>query len=72
MTTENFAYWLKGFVEINGTEPNKEQWQIIKDHLELVFKKETPFYNGFNIQPTIVPYDNGVTSPGFLDNRPIC
>jgi len=56
MTTENFAYWLKGFVEINGTEPNKEQWQIIKDHLELVFKKETPFY------PT----------PNFLDNRPLC
>lgn len=43
MNAQDFAYWLKGFVEMN---PNAmvtgTQWQIVKDHLELVFKKETP------------------------------
>ena len=68
MTTENFTYWLKGFVEINGTEPTKEQWQIIKDHLELVFKKETPFYPT-KIQPTDFPYNH---NQDLLDNRPLC
>lgn len=45
MTPEQFTYWLQGFTEISGTEPTKEQWQIIKDHLGLVFKKVTPDYN---------------------------
>ena len=44
MTPEQFAYWLNGFVELN---PNAmltlTQWQIVKDHLAQVFKKETPF-----------------------------
>lgn len=43
MTNEQFVYWLQGFVELN---PNAmltlTQWQIVKDHLALVFKKETP------------------------------
>jgi len=37
-----FAYWLQGFAEINGTHPTAEQWQVIKDHLATVFKKVTP------------------------------
>ena len=45
MTPENFAYWLKGWVELqNPTEITKEQLQIIQDHLNLVFRKETPQY----------------------------
>lgn len=43
MTPEQFAYWLKGFYEISGAkEITAEQSQIIKDHLDNVFKKETP------------------------------
>lgn len=42
MTTEQFAYWLQGFSEIHQEAPSAEQWQIIRDHLALVFKKETP------------------------------
>ena len=42
MTTEQFAYWLQGFAELNPDTPNAEQWQAIRDHLQLVFKKETP------------------------------
>lgn len=43
MTTRDFAYWLQGFFEISNTNkltPN--QVQEIKNHLQLVFKKETP------------------------------
>ena len=43
MTTEQFAYWLKGFMEINRpTSIDAMQTQIIKDHLDLVFDKVTP------------------------------
>lgn len=44
MTQEQFAYWLQGFAELNPQAPNAEQWQAIRDHLQLVFKKETPVY----------------------------
>lgn len=42
MTPDQFTYWLQGFAEVNGAAPTREQWQIICDHLALVFKKETP------------------------------
>ncbi len=46
MTTKQFAYWLQGFFEINDPQTiNKEQTQIIKDHLNLVFDKVTPNRN---------------------------
>ncbi len=43
MNSENFAYWLQGYFELLGKdEPlTKEQTQIIKDHLALVFVKVT-------------------------------
>ena len=45
MDEKSFAFWLQGFVEItNPEQPTKEQWQIIKDHLALVFNKVTPGY----------------------------
>jgi hypothetical protein len=43
MTAEQFTYWLQGFMELtnmNHLEPN--QFQIVKDHLKLVFDKQTP------------------------------
>lgn len=41
MTSASFAYWMQGFFEIqNPTEITAEQTQIIKNHLNLVFKHE--------------------------------
>lgn len=43
MNSENFVYWLQGFLEIQNPENITEiQVQIIKDHIALVLKKETP------------------------------
>lgn len=43
MNELQFAYWLKGFVEMNPEAMiTHTQWLILKDHLNLVFKKETP------------------------------
>lgn len=43
MSPETFTYWLQGFVEIANTDTiSEKQWQIIKDHLKLVFDKKTP------------------------------
>lgn len=43
MTSEQFAYWMQGFFEISGESTKKlteEQVDMIKSHLELVFKHE--------------------------------
>lgn len=46
MTPENFCYWLQGFFEISKTtEMTALQVEEIKNHLSLVFKKETPDLN---------------------------
>jgi hypothetical protein len=43
MTTEQFTYWLQGFMEVaNPTTLDEVQVQQIKDHLNLVFDKQTP------------------------------
>lgn len=57
MTSEQFAYWLQGYVEIRSSackdvnctfvdcvrnRPSKEEWQVIMDHLAEVFNKKTP------------------------------
>lgn len=56
MTPEQFAYWLQGFAELNPQAPNAEQWQAIRDHLNLVFKKETPVrVTGPNIASPALP-----------------
>lgn len=58
MTPEQFAYWLQGFAELNPQAPNAEQWQAIRDHLNLVFKKETPVrVIGPNIASPALPED---------------
>ena len=47
MTPENFVYWLQGFLEIQGPDSiNQQQVEIIKDHVALVLKKETPKRQG--------------------------
>lgn len=43
MDATQFAYWLQGYSEITqGQVPTPAQWQIIQDHLKLVFTKVTP------------------------------
>lgn len=42
MTSEQFTYWLQGFAELHPEAPSAEQWQAIRDHLALVFEKQTP------------------------------
>jgi transposase len=37
MTPEQFCYWLQGFSEIDGRQPTKEEWEMIKTHLNTVF-----------------------------------
>ena len=45
MTPENFVYWLQGMLEIGNVKKlNKEQVNIIKDHIALVLTKVTPTY----------------------------
>ena len=46
MTPENFCYWLQGYFEISRNETlSKENVSQIKEHLELVFKKETSVFH---------------------------
>lgn len=42
MDALNFTYWLQGFAELNQGPPSAEQWQAIREHLQLVFNKVTP------------------------------
>ena len=41
MRTDDFCYWLQGYAELCGERPSEIQWDMIKEHLQLVFKKET-------------------------------
>lgn len=53
MTPENFAYWLQGFIELNPNSiPSLDQWNLIKEHLSLVFNKKTNFL-GYTYSPVI-------------------
>lgn len=43
MTAEQFVYWLQGFMEVGQPRSlNDGQIQVIRDHLKLVFDKQTP------------------------------
>lgn len=45
MNEREFCYWLQGFFELNGDGVNSltmKQVDIVKNHLNLVFKKVTP------------------------------
>lgn len=42
MNSNDFIYWLQGFVELTDADSiTTEQWLIIKEHLALVVNKET-------------------------------
>lgn len=43
MNATEFCYWLQGHFEITGVRAmTKAEAQVIRDHLQLVFKKVTP------------------------------
>jgi len=43
MTPENFVYWLQGYLELSeDRDISSTQVQIIKDHVALVLRKQTP------------------------------
>lgn len=63
MTTEQFTYWLQGFMETADPKSiDEKQTQIIKDHLKLVFTKVTPDYSQYlkpiDLNPTPLWYTN--------------
>lgn len=61
MTSEQFAYWMQGFVELTPgmATPSPEQWEAIKQHLQTVFMKVTPPLQRIDSFPkhTAVPLD---------------
>jgi hypothetical protein len=44
MTSQDFVYWLNGFVELGGDKspPSEDQWKSICDHLKLTMTKTNP------------------------------
>lgn len=67
MTPENFCYWLQGYIELSNCKSlTPEQVQMISDHLQLVFKKETlnipmhplavPVKKSWNVFPEDISY----------------
>jgi hypothetical protein len=41
MTPEQFCYWLQGRAELVEKTPSDEEWEVIREHLGLVFNKVT-------------------------------
>lgn len=83
MTTEQFTYWLQGFLETaNPSSIDEKQTQIIKDHLALVFNKVTPNYHSLikdmqkplEIKDFGQPYPYEVKGPEwpYYPNQTIC
>jgi len=76
MTTEQFAYWLQGFIELSDeTQPSEQQWLQIKYHLQQVFDKKTPEVKKETLKnPPIVTWPGQVApvnpSPNLIPNYP--
>ena len=65
MTAEQFTYWLQGYFEINDPDRiSPLETKIIKDHLALVFKKETP------IRTVVVPNKTEIVTTPFEKGYP--
>lgn len=59
MSERDFVYWLQGYLEVSdASELNKEQLQIIKDHLALVIEKITPEYSGITFLENLAKLRN--------------
>lgn len=42
MNERDFCHWFQGFAELTPNPPDARQWDQIRAHLALVFKKVTP------------------------------
>jgi len=61
MTPEAFAYWLQGFFELSQSNQLSEtQVQVIRDHLQLVFNKQTPDRK-FTLAPLVEMFERDHT-----------
>lgn len=68
MTPENFCYWLQGHVELGGEAPSKEQWALIKAHLQLVFNNVTkPSIAVSEGEPKVDPNKQNSATPEEVD-----
>ncbi len=77
MTAEQFVYWLQGFMEVaNPKTLDESQTQVIKDHLKLLFDKQTPDRDSEKSNPiiTIPPnvWPNQIEPDWWGKNRIIC
>jgi hypothetical protein len=66
MTPQEFAYWLQGFFELSpGTETlSKEQTQVIKNHLNMVFIHSIdPAAGGPEVQQVLNNAHSGIPQP---------
>lgn len=61
MNAQEFCYWLQGYIELNGQFPSSAQWQQIKDHLGLVFNKQT----------SRCAFETGEVPPHYCEGFPI-
>lgn len=66
MTSQNFAYWLMGYFEVSDTkEIGPKETEIIKNHLNLVFKHEIDPSMGDAKHQQIL---NEIHTPSILDS----
>lgn len=76
MNPRDFCYWLQGFFEISkSNQLSDTQVEEIKNHLQLVFKKETPEVKPFepptktwSIEPSPLPSGSHVLNENILLN----
>lgn len=70
MTPENFCYWLQGRVELHPAMITEEEWQCIKEHLSLVFDKQTKTNPGTPQKPTTFPWHTPVWTGPYYQPDP--
>ena len=67
-----FAYWLQGFFEISDAkELNEKQVAVIKEHLELIFRKVTPSHS-ITITESTDPFKDIVKVPYVHQHGLLC
>lgn len=65
MTSADFCYWLQGYFEISETkELNEKQTQIVKNHLNLVFRHNLDGIAENDIKTALQNLHDGPTAPG--------
>ena len=65
MSSRDFCYWLQGFMEVSESgEINPKQLQIIRNHLNMVFKHEIdPSHGDATHQKALSVVHQGSTPP---------